>query len=283
MVVIDIVSSKSVARMAFLILACVAVAIFAPIQHSSEAAAALHQQTSSRKSTKAKSAAAPLKELPVTFRTGEVLKYQVSWAAFATAANVEVSVPERRELYGWQTWHFRAAIHTVNTVRSLFTIDDQFDSYTDATTFESRQYENYLSEMGRKFNDQWKFIPEGQTPRAPGPAVIVLPGTRDPVGVFYGLRSVDWQKTPEVHWPVYDGRNLYDMRAKLEGRDDAETVPAGKFSTDRVSIHLFQQGKEVSGINFSAWFANNAARTAVLMKAELPFGSLQVQLVSSTP
>lgn len=281
--VIAIVSSKTVARIVFLILTCIAVAMRVSIQSSPEAAA-LKPQTSTRKLPKGKSAPpAVAKELPVPFRVGEVLKYQVSWAAFATAANVEVSVPERRELYGWQTWHFRAAIHTVNTVRSLFTIDDEFDSYTDATAFESRQYENYLSEMGRKFNDQWRFIPEGQTPRGPGPAVIVLTGTRDPLGVFYGLRSVDWQKTPEVHWPVYDGRNLYDMRAKLEGRDDAETVPAGKFSTDRVSIHLFQHDKEVSGINFSAWFASNAARTPVLMKAELPFGSLQVQLVSSAP
>lgn len=215
------------------------------------------------------------------FRVGEVLKYQVSWAAFATAANVELTVPERRELYGWQTWHFRAAAHTVSPVRSLFAIDDEFDSYTDAVSFESRQYENYLNEMGRKLDQTWRFIPEGQTPRGPGAAVIVLPGTRDPLGVLYGLRGVDWHKANEVHWPVYDGRNLYDIRAKMESADDAASVPAGKFSTKRIAVRLFQHEKEVSGINFSAWLANDATCTPVLMKAELPFGSLQVQLVSA--
>lgn len=241
-----------------------------------------NQQTSKHKPAKSKSAPATApKELPVPFRTGETLKYEVSWSSFATAANVELSIPERRELYGWQTWHFRAIAHTVSPVRTLFAIDDQFDSYTDAMSFESRQYENYLNEMGRKFDQQWRFIPEGQTPRAPGPAVIVLPGTRDPLGVLYGLRGVDWQKTPEVHWPVYDGRNLYDIRAKMEAIGDAQTVPVGKFSTVRISIRVFQSDKEVSGINFLVWIASDAAHTPVLMKAELPFGSLQVQLVST--
>ena len=238
------------------------------------------QQSPSHKASKGKSASPAVKDLAMPFRPGEVLKYQVSWSAFATAADVELTVPERRELYGWQTWHFRAAAHTVSPVRSLFTIDDEFDSYTDSTSFESRQYENYLNEMGRKLDQQWKFIPEGQTPRGPGAAVIVPPGTRDPLGVLYGLRGVDWQKSEEVHWPVYDGRNLYDVRLKMETRDDAESVPAGKFSTTRIAVRVFQHDKEVSGINFSVWIANDAAHTPVFMKASLPFGSLQVQLVS---
>src|SRR5215469_9235728 len=89
-------------------------------------------QTSTHKSGKTKSgrpAPSALKEASVPFRMGESLKYQVSWAAFATAADVELSIPERRELYGWKTWHFRATAHTVSPVRTLFTIDDQFDSY----------------------------------------------------------------------------------------------------------------------------------------------------------
>src|SRR5580704_17907110 len=115
-------------------------------------------QVSTRKSAKPKAAspAAP-KELPMPFRVGELLKYQVSWASLATAAAVELSVPERREFYGWQTWHLRASAHTANPVRALFAIDDQFDSYTDATSLESRQYETHLSEMGRKLDQQWRF------------------------------------------------------------------------------------------------------------------------------
>jgi hypothetical protein len=216
------------------------------------------------------------------FRVGEGLKYEVSWAAFATAASVELSVPERRVFYGWQTWHFRASAHTASPVRTLFAIDDQFDSYTDATTLENRQYETHLNEMGRKVDQQWRFIPEGQTPRAPGAAVIVPPGTRDPLGALYSLRAVDWQRTPEVRTPVYDGHNLYEMRAKMETRDETVTVPVGTFSAAHIAIHVFQDEKEVSRVSFAVWLTRDAAHTPVLMKAELPFGSLRVEMISAS-
>jgi hypothetical protein len=249
---------------------------------SSSLAALPNAQTSAHRKQPPKTAAPAAKELPVPFHAGETLKYQVSWSGFTTAAEVEISVPERRALYGWQTWHFRATAHSVNAVRRLFAIDDQFDSYTDTTTLESRQYENYLNELGRTLNQQWRFVHDGEAPRAPGPAVVVLSGTHDPLGVFYTLRAVDWRTTPEVHWPVYDGRNLYDVRAKMEAADDAETVPAAKFTTTRVAIQVFQKETQVSGIDFTAWIADDAWRTPVMMKADLPFGSLQVQLTSAS-
>jgi hypothetical protein len=194
---------------------------------------------------------------------------------------VELAVPERRDFYGWQTWHFRASAHTASPVRTLFAIDDQFDSYTDTTSLESRQYETHLNEMGRKIDQPWKFIPEGQTPRAPGAAVIVLPGTRDPLGALYSLRAVDWQRTPEVRTAIYDGHNLYEMRAKIEASDEAVTVPAGSFSAARIAIRVFQGEKEVPGVSFAVLLTRDAAHTPVVMKAELPFGSLRVEMISA--
>jgi hypothetical protein len=241
-------------------------------------------QISPHKTAKTNSAApASSKDLPVPFRAGEVLKYQVSWSVFATAASVELSVPERRDLYGWRTWHFRASAHTVSPVRTLFAIDDQFDSYTDATTLESRQYETHLNEMGRQVDQRWRFIQEGQARRGPGAAVIVLPGTRDPLGALYSLRAVDWQHTPEVRAPVYEGHDLYELRAKMEASGEAVEVPAGKFSAARIAIHVFQHQNEVSGINFAMWLASDAPRTPVLMTADLPFGSLRIEMVSAVP
>jgi Protein of unknown function (DUF3108) len=227
-------------------------------------------------------ASTPAREVSMPFRVGEILGYQVSWASFATAASVELSVPERRDLYGWHTWHFRASAHTLSPVRALFAIDDQFDSYTDATTLESRQYETYLNEMGRKLDQQWRLVPQGQSSRVPGAVVIVLPGTRDPLGTLYALRSVDWQRTSEIRAPVYDGHALYEMRAKMEVPVELVEVPAGKFSASRIAIQVFQQGKRVSGIDFAVSLASDSARRPVLMRAELPFGTLRVELTSAT-
>jgi len=238
-------------------------------------------QSASRKATKANT---PKKDAPsdvvMPFRVGETLKYQVAWATFTTAASVQMNVAERRDLFGWGTWHFRAVAHTVSPVRSLFAIDDQFDSYTDAASLESRQYEMYLNEMGKRQDRVIHLLPMGQAPRGDLPRVVVLPGTRDPLGALYALRGVDWQKTPEFRAPVYDGRDVYELRARVVAANEAISVAAGNYSASRISIHLFQRDKEVSGMSFSAWLAHDPARTPVLMQADLPFGNLRVELTS---
>jgi hypothetical protein len=222
------------------------------------------------------------KEAPVPFATGEKLEYTVSWASFTTAASAELSIPEQRDLYGWQTWHFRASAHTAGTVRTLFPIDDELDSYTDARTLESREYESYLNEMGRRTDRKWQFVPEGEKARAPGPFVIVLPGTRDPLGALYALRSVDWQHENEIRVPVYDGHRVYEMRATMEAASEPVEVPAGSFSTTRIGIQVFQDNAEVSGVQFTVWLAGDAAHTPVQMRGELPFGTLRVEMTAAT-
>jgi len=220
------------------------------------------------------------KDLPMPFSAGETLTYRVLWTVFSNAASVELSVPERRDLFGWSTWHFRAVAHTLNPVRTIFTIDDEFDSFTDAATLESRRFEMYLDEMGQKQERTLHPVPQGQSPRGGVSAIVVLPGTRDPLGALYSLRCVDWARTPELRAPVFDGRNLYDMRARLEKPDDSVTLAAGARLASRISIRVFQSNKEVAGASFVVWLAHDAARTPLLMQAEIPFGAFRVELTS---
>src|SRR5580658_1257932 len=183
---------------------------------------AVPRSARSRANTNQTSSAAPGKaisvskvtnaEPPMPFRTGEILNYRVAWAIFPNAAALQMTVIERRNLLGWQTWHFRASAHSENPARTLFEVDDQFDSYTDTTTLESHQYEMYLDEMGSKQNEVLHLVPVGQSSRGTVAPVLVQPGTRDPLGAFYALRAVDWQRTPEFRAPVYDGSDLYEVR-----------------------------------------------------------------------
>jgi len=226
----------------------------------------------------AKNASAPAKDVPVPFRAGETLNYRIAWSAFSNAASLQVSVPERRILFGWPTWHFRAALHTQTPVRNLFSIEDEFDSYTDASTLESHQYELYLSELGKKSTEVLHFIPPGQTSQAPPPQVVVLPGTRDPVAVLYAIRSVDWQHAAGFHAPVYDGHELYQLNAAVQAKSDMVSVPAGTFRATRLAVHLAQSTRKVAGIDFAVWLANDTARTPVQFQAELPFGNVRAEL-----
>ena len=219
-------------------------------------------------------------EAPMPFRIGEILNYRVSWAIFPNAAVLQMTVVERRNLLGWQTWHFRASAHSESPARTFFEVDDQFDSYTDTTTLESHQYELYLSEMGSKQNEVLHLIPVGQSSRGTVAPVLVQPGTRDPLGAFYALRAVDWQRTPEFHVPVYDGSDLYEVHARQDAASEAVAVDAGNVQATKISLRLFEHGREVPHTSFQVWFAHNPARTPVLVLAEMPVGTVRVELVA---
>ena len=226
-------------------------------------------------------AAAPVRPAPPTLRVGEKLQYRVSWTSFTTAASVELVVAEKRMLYGWDTYHLRANAHTLTPLRVMFAIDDQFDSYTDTGTLESRQYEMYLNELGRKQDSVAHLLPQGMPARGNGMMTIVPPGTRDPLSAIYSLREVDWNSTRESRMPVYDGRTLYEMSAQVIGPPQSVAVPAGTFSASKIDVRLTQNGREVQQTNFSIWLAHDAYRTPVAMQAELPFGSLRIEMTSA--
>src|ERR1700728_307946 len=222
----------------------------------------------------------PAAETPMPFRIGETLNYDVSWSAFSTAAKIQLCVTEHREILGSRTWHFRASAHTLSPLRSFLTVDDQIDSYTDTATFESRQYEMYLDEMGRKDNQILRFSVAGGLQKTASPAVVVAPGTLDPLGALYILRQVDWQRTPEFRAPVFDGEDLVEMRAQVEAAKELVAVNAGNFSVTRILVHEYQHGVELKGESLSICFANDAARTPILLEAEIPLGSVRVELSS---
>jgi hypothetical protein len=226
-------------------------------------------------------AAGVAKDQPMPFRPGETLDYRVSWSAFTSAASVELSIPERRALSTWQTWHFRAVAHTLSPVATLFPVDDQFDSYTDSASLESRQFESHLHELGKTTDVVQHIVVQGQQTNPLGSSVIVQPGTRDALGELYSLRGVNWDNVPELRIPVYDGRDIYEMRAKRDSAPQPLTVPAGAFSASRISIGVFQHEKEVPSIHIAIWLASDAAHTPVVIQATLPFGTLRAELTAA--
>lgn len=222
---------------------------------------------------------AAVRAAEVPFGGGERLAFQVLWSKYSVkAAALELAVVERREFFGRLAWHFRAKAQTVDTVRILYPLDDQFDSYTDAVRLISLQYEMYLREAGDRQDHTWR-MDSGEERLPPGVAAArVVPGTRDPVGLIYVLRATDWKKSPEFRAPVFDGRRLYEVQARVAEASTEVTVPSGRYMASRISVRVFERGRELADTTFSLWLAEDAKRTPVLIEAELPIGSARVEL-----
>jgi len=194
------------------------------------------------------------------------------------AAKVETTVVELRDFFGHPAWHFRAVAHTQDTTRALFAIDDEFDSYTSAANLFSLQYEMYLHEQGKAQTNLYRLTANGDPAPADVTVVRVAAGTRDAISFLYILRAADWQHAPELRAPVFDGRRLYDVVARIDTPQGTITVPAGNFSAFRVALHLFDHGKELTDTKLWLWITKDALHTPVLVEAEIPFGTARIEL-----
>jgi hypothetical protein len=214
----------------------------------------------------------------VPFHAGEKLTFRVVWSKYSVnAATIEFSVVEHRDFFGHSAWHFRATAQTINTMRLVYPLDDQFDSYTDAGQLTSLQYETYLREQGKQQDSAWRMISDGSPAPPNVSAARVVPGTRDVIGLLYALRAVDWKKEPEFRSPVFDGRNLYDVVARLVEPSGQVTLTAGQATGSKIDVRVLQHGQEVAGTHFSLWLAQEATHAPLLIEAELPIGTARVE------
>src|SRR5215467_13296861 len=229
-----------------------------------------------------KAAPAPPVENSLQLKAGEVLDYTANVSKLSNVATLSLKIAGKGNFLGKNVWHLQASAHTLNPLRMIFELDDQFDSYSDSGTLASLQYEMHLNERGQKVESVQRMTATGKEP-APADAAEarVLPGTRDPLGMMQFLRTVDWKATPQVSSPVYDGHKLYDVRAKLAAGTVAVTVPAGNFTASKIAIHVFEDKVELKDASFILYLANDSARTPALLEAVLPFATARVELAKA--
>jgi hypothetical protein len=226
----------------------------------------------------------PLPPEPVfSLRPGETLEYDANVPKLnSTIAKLKIAAVEKRNTGSKSSWHFQAFAHTENPYRMVFELDDQFDSYSDAGSMTSFQYEMHLSERGQKVDSVERLLSSPHDPPPPNTSAARVPsGTRDPIGMLEYLRGVDWTHTNEVRSPVYDGHKLYDVRAVLAGKSAPVTVPAGKYNTTKIEIHVMDNGQEMKDAHFLLYLTNDAARLPVLLEAVLPVATARVELTKA--
>jgi Protein of unknown function (DUF3108) len=231
--------------------------------------------------TDAKKSAPPI-EAGSPIRAGEAWQFSANVSKLSSVANLQLKVVEKRNFLGKSVWHLQAFAHTENPLRMVFALDDQFDSYSDAASLVSLQYEMHLNEKGQTVDSVQRMTPGGKDPApADAAAARVLPGTRDPLGLMQYLRTVDWTKTPEVRSPVYDGHKLYDVHARLQAKAEPVTVPAGNFTALKIELRVLDNGAEMKDAHFTLYLADSDARTPVLLEAVMPFAVARVELVKA--
>jgi len=220
------------------------------------------------------------------FQPGEKMHFVLKYGAIpAGEATLEVHAMD--EIQGMAAYHFVMTARSNSFIDFFFKVRDRIDSYADVGMNHSLYYKKDQKE-GSTVKDitvdfNWERNESAYVNFDNEPKVIsLLPGTFDPLSVFYYVRLFDFAKAGTFEHPVTDGKKNLLGILRVTGRETI-TVPAGTFET----LVLEPDMKDLEGVfikkqkaKIKLWVTDDAARLLVQMKSRAIVGSFVAELLA---
>lgn len=220
------------------------------------------------------------------FQPGEKMHYVLKWGAIP-AGEATLEVHEMDEIQGVEAYHFVMTARSNSFIDVFFKVRDRIDSYADAGMNHSLYYKkDQLEGKTRrdiKVDFDWEKNQSTYVNLDTEPKVIsLLPGSFDPLSVFYFSRLLDLHEGGEFEQPVTDGKRNMMGVLRVTGKEKI-AVEAGTFDT----LVLEPDLKQVEGVfskklnaRIKLWVTNDERRLLVKMKSKVKVGSFNAELVS---
>ena len=225
-------------------------------------------------------------DLPVPFKAGEALTYDVSWTTFLTAGQATLSVKERRTAgAGRAQYYLVAEGQPSSMLQKLYHLYYKAESMMDTRTLRPASATLYSDENGRKryktsiFRGNGMVDYEIKTATSAKTTVKVDATAQDPLGAIYVLRALPLKPGQAPFTiPVTDSGKAYRLRVTVGGREQVKsgigTLPAIKLTLNASET----SGKAAEASNLTLWLSDDARRLPLKFSAGLAVGSFQLTL-----
>ena len=235
--------------------------------------------------TNAFSGAMASNEHDFPFYSGERMTFHVTWA-FIKAGEAVLEVLPTENLDGVNSYHFVFTARTSEFVDIFYKVRDKIDSYTDRNMTHSLLYKKISRGKSQKeatvaFNwekqqAQYISLDEKKEP------ISIMPGTFDPLSVFYAFRLYDPSTQKEFSVPLTDGKKIIIGKAKVIKRESVK-VAGRYYDTFLVEPELERIGgvfEKSSDSKLQIWITADHMRIPVMIKSKVKVGSFVAELVS---
>ena len=222
---------------------------------------------------------------PIPFQIGEKLFYTLKWGSIPVGKAV-FEILDGEPSIGEPSHLFRVFIRSNPFVDLIYKVRDAIESYTDPSMKHALLYKKKQRE-GRHKRDvrvqfDWEqkkayYYNKGQHEKT----VDLVPGTFDPLSVFYAFRLHPLVDDLEVEQPVTDGKKVVMGRAKIIHRETV-AVEAGEFDTYLVQPELKHIGgvfKKSDDAKLNVWVTADEKRIVVKIKSKVVVGHFTGELV----
>lgn len=220
------------------------------------------------------------------FRPGEELTFRARWG-FIPAGEAVLRVLPMETVNGVKSYHFVMTARTYPYIDIFYKVRDRIDSFTNADMTHSILYKK--RKAGKSKRDvvvrfDWErheaqYANFGQST----PKVGILPGTFDPLSLFYAFRLNDLEVDKEFKTPVTDGKKYVMGKAKVKKRAFV-TVESGTYDTYLVepsTEHIGGVFEKSKNAKLEIWVTADELRMPVKIRSKLAVGSFIAELISA--
>ncbi len=218
------------------------------------------------------------------FKSGEWLRYKMSYSGFLRAGTAILEVDEV-EFNGKKVFHTKGSGWTSGMISWFFEVDDKYESYFDKDTVKPYLFKRKIDEGGYKKHVHTSFNHETQKAYVQDfirqkDSSIAFSNVQDMLSSFYFLRNKDvskMKKGEEIVLDMFLDSQTYNFKLRFLGREVLKTK-FGKIKT-LVFRPLVQSGRVFKAQeSVSIWITDDTNKIPVKLKASLSVGSLRAEL-----
>jgi hypothetical protein len=226
--------------------------------------------------------------LKVPFYPGERLIYRARWGVLR-AGNVTLEVLPKETIDGIETYHFAMITKTNEAVDLLYKIRERQDSYVDANLIRSILYKKRTESKHPRdviVNFNWEKLEASYSNFGDKqPPIHIVPGTFDPLALFFVLRLRDFKENSVIEIPVTDGGMNIGVKATVSKREliKIEERQYDTFAVTPDMERLENIVKKSDDPQLKIWFTADDKKIPVKIQSKVGIISFIFELVSTGP
>ena len=210
------------------------------------------------------------------FQIGERLIYNVSFTGI-TAGQASLEIVNDTLVNNYHQLHIRFKARTTFPISSIYTINDQVDTWLDSKYLYTKKLTKNIREGNYK-NDSYTIIDYDQSIAITnGDTVIIDQFLRDPYSLFYFLRTIPLIIDETIDFTAFDGKKITPFQVITKTKETINTM-AGTFPC--LVVKPFREGTTLlkNKGDMMIWFSDDKIRLPIQIKIKLKYGSMLLKL-----
>jgi hypothetical protein len=221
------------------------------------------------------------------FHTGEKITLQVRWS-FILAGEATMELLPSTNINGEDSYHLLLTARSSKIVDIFYKVRDRIEAYTDLNMTHSLLY--IESNQGKSpkdtaINFDWEkqeaqYSRTGE--REKRTPISIMPGTFDPLSVFYAFRLNDLKENNEITIPATDGNKMVLGKINVIKKETIKVLGIS-YDTFLVEAELGELGgvfEKSKDAKLQIWVTADNRRIPVRIKSKMTVGSFVAELIS---